>query len=39
VDVPVLNFLPLDPGRDELTDALAVAAAYAGEPSPPDGIL
>jgi probable F420-dependent oxidoreductase len=30
VDVPVLSFMPLDPGRDELTDALAVAAAYAG---------
>jgi len=29
VDVPVLSFLPLDPGRDELTDALAVAAAFA----------
>ena len=29
VDVPVLSFLPLDPGRDEVEDALAVAAAYA----------
>jgi len=28
VDVPVLSFLPLDPGRDEVTDALAVAAAF-----------
>jgi probable F420-dependent oxidoreductase len=31
VDVPVLSFLPLDPGRDELTDALAVAAAFAAQ--------
>jgi probable F420-dependent oxidoreductase len=30
LDVPVLSFLPLDPARDELTDALAVAAAYRG---------
>jgi probable F420-dependent oxidoreductase len=28
VDVPVLSFLPLDPSRDEVADALAVAASY-----------
>ncbi len=28
VDVPVLAFLRLDPGRDPVTDAVAVAAAY-----------
>jgi probable F420-dependent oxidoreductase len=30
VQVPVLSFLPLDPGRDEVEDALAVASAYGG---------
>jgi alkanesulfonate monooxygenase SsuD/methylene tetrahydromethanopterin reductase-like flavin-dependent oxidoreductase (luciferase family) len=28
VDVPVLAFLRLDPGRDPVTDAVAVATAY-----------
>jgi probable F420-dependent oxidoreductase len=28
VNVPVLSFVPLDPSRDELSDALAVATAY-----------